>query len=59
MEAEDWTSLEKRAALARRKYWQGQYEAALAAQDSDAAATALRFVQEYDAFLAMSDAREQ
>ena len=51
-------SLEKRAALARRDYWQVQYEAALAAQDKEAAANALRFVQEYDAFIAILDCKE-
>jgi hypothetical protein len=51
-------SLEKRAALARRDYWQGQYEAALAAADKEAAANALRFVQEYDAFISLIDCKE-
>jgi hypothetical protein len=52
-------SLEKRAAQARRDYWQGQYEAALSADDKDAAANALRFVQEYDALLALIDCKPQ
>jgi hypothetical protein len=52
-------SLEKRAALARRQYWQEQYEAALAADDKDGTANALRFVQEYDAFVALIDCKEQ
>ena len=50
--------LEKRAALARRQYWQEQYDAALEKQDQDAAANALRFVHEYDAFIAILDCRE-
>jgi hypothetical protein len=50
---EEDLSLEQRAALARRQYWQDQYEAALAADDKEGAANALRFVQEYDAFLAI------
>jgi hypothetical protein len=44
-------SLEKRAALARRQYWQEQYESALEVADKEAAANALRFVQEYDGLL--------
>jgi hypothetical protein len=52
-------SLEKRAALARRQYWQDQYEATLAAEDKDGAANALRFVQEYDAFIAILDCKTQ
>ena len=59
MEGEEVVSLEKRAAQARRDYWQEQYEAALAAENKDAAASALRFVQEYDAFLALIDCKQQ
>jgi hypothetical protein len=55
---EETKSLEKRAAEARRQYWQEQYEAALAAQDKDGTANALRFVQEYDAFIAMLDCKQ-
>ena len=51
--------LEKRAALARRQYWQEQYDAALEKQDQDAAANALRFVHEYDAFIAILDCKER
>jgi hypothetical protein len=50
-------SPEKRAALNRRKYWQEQYEAALRVEDKVAAANALRFVQEYDAFIAILDCK--
>ncbi len=56
--SEDRTSLEKSAALARRQYWQRVYESALADHDEHAAAAALRFVQEYDAFIALLE-REQ
>jgi hypothetical protein len=51
-------SLEKRAALARRKYWQELYEGAVRAKDARAAAEALRFVVEYDTFIAMLDSEE-
>jgi hypothetical protein len=54
---EEPVSLERRAALARRQYWQEQYEAALAVEDKDAAANALRFVQEYDSFIALIDCK--
>ena len=50
-------SLEKRAALARRQYWQEVYEAALAAHDQRTSAEAMRFVQEYDALLALIDCK--
>jgi hypothetical protein len=56
---EDGVSLEKRSALARRKYWQELYEGAVEAKDARAAAEALRFVVEYDAFLALLDSKEQ
>jgi hypothetical protein len=46
-------SLQKRAALARRTYWQDLYESAVQAKDATAAAEALRFVMEYDVFLAL------
>ena len=49
----DEPSLEKRAATARRDYWHRQYTAALESGDKEAAASALRFVQEYDALLAI------
>ena len=50
-EADERRGLGRRAAQARRDYWQGQYEAALKEGHKDAAANALRFVQEYDAFM--------
>jgi hypothetical protein len=50
-------SLEQQAALARRQYWQEQYDAALANDDKDAAANALRFMEEYDAFLALLECK--
>lgn len=50
-EAEERRGLARRAAQARRDYWQDQYEATLAAGDKEGAANALRFVQEYDAFM--------
>ena len=56
---EETIGLEKRAALARRKYWQELYESAVEAKDARAAAEALRFVMEYDAFLALIDSKKQ
>jgi hypothetical protein len=50
--------LERRSAESRRSYWKSQYEEALASGDKDAAATALRFVQEYDAFIAMISTKQ-
>jgi hypothetical protein len=50
--------LEKRAALARRQYWHELYESAIAAHDQRTAAEAMRFVQEYDAFIALIDGKE-
>ena len=52
-EAEERRSPGRRAAQARRDYWHEQYESALAVGDKDGAASALRFVQEYDAFMAL------
>jgi hypothetical protein len=45
--------LEKSAAEARRKYWQDVYEAASRDGDENAAAQALRYVRQYEAFLAL------
>ena len=56
--SEDGMSLEKSTALARRQYWQNVYDSAVANQDATAAAEALRFVKEYDAFVALLE-REQ
>ena len=56
--SDEFVSLERRAAEARRNHWRLQYEEALAATDKDAAATALRFVQEYDAFIAMISTKQ-
>ena len=51
-------SLGRRAAQARRDYWRAQYEQALAVGDKEAAANALRFVQEYDAFMDLMKCKE-
>ncbi len=51
--------LQKRAALARRQYWQEVYEAALAAHDERTAAEAMRFVKEYDALISLIDAKSR
>jgi len=56
--SDDFISLERRSAESRRSYWKSQYEEALASGDKDAAATALRFVQEYDAFIAMISTKQ-
>jgi phage shock protein A len=55
----DGISLERRAAQARRDYWQRVHESALSAGDKEAAANALRFVQEYDSLLAMIERKLQ
>jgi hypothetical protein len=44
--------------LARRQYWHELYERAIAAHDQRTAAEAMRFVQEYDAFIALIDGKE-
>jgi len=51
-------SLGRRAAQARRDYWRTQYEQALAAGDKEAAASALRFVQEYESFMDLMKCKE-
>ena len=54
----DGPNLEQRAAQARRAYWHEQYEQALSARDLEAASSALRFVQEYDALLELMACRK-
>ena len=56
---EESASLEKTTALARRQYWLSLYESAVAARDENVAAQALRFVQEYDAFLTLIESEAQ
>ena len=56
--SEEFVSLERRSAEARRNYWKSQYEEALSIGDKDGAATALRFVQEYDAFIALISTKQ-
>ena len=56
---EERRSLGRRAAQARRDYWHRQYEEALALQDNEAAGNALRFVQEYDAFMDLMKCKEE
>ena len=57
--SEESASFEKSVALERRAYWQNVYEAALAANDDDTAAQALRFVKEYEAYIAALDQQER
>jgi hypothetical protein len=46
--AEDPLAFELRTAQERRAYWQAQYEAALAVDDSAGAAFALEHLRQYD-----------
>ena len=53
MEQGKGSALLLKAAHAKRRFWIERQEAALAARDPDAQATAQRFIQEYEQFISL------
>jgi hypothetical protein len=53
MEARKGSALLLRSAQGRQKFWTERLQAARAAQDRDAEATAERFLREYEQFIAL------